>query len=87
VIFIHTGTGIDIQLFQPLFLSLYALLATRLLVLELIVLEGFLQHLRLQRNESAYVGYAGSLAILGLARGAWLISDECRKNSLLKSKS
>jgi hypothetical protein len=68
VIFIHTGTGIDIQACLSHFLSLCLLLhICHLLLVGLIVLEGFLQDGRDQSLGYAGVAYAVRLAILGLS--------------------
>jgi hypothetical protein len=71
VVFIHTGTRIDIQAYLSYFLSLCVLLPIcHLLLVGLIVLEGFLQDRRDQRLSHVGVAYAVRLATLGLVLGA-----------------
>jgi hypothetical protein len=71
VIFIHTGTRIDIQAYLSHFLSLCVLLPIcHLLLVGLIVLEGFLQDGRDQSLSYVGVAYAVRFATLGLVLSA-----------------
>ena len=74
MIFIHTGTGIDIQAYLSPFLNLYVLSPIyHLLLVGLTVLEGFPLDRRHHRLSYAGVGYAVRLATIGLVLGAQLI--------------
>jgi hypothetical protein len=76
VIFIHTGTGIDIQLSLHLLLSQLEQLLALKLNIEQQAQEGSLQRLRLLNLESADVANAGSLGIPGIVQNVWLIFDD-----------
>ena len=74
MIFIHTGTGIDIQAYLSPFLSLCVLsLTCHLLLVGLTALEGFPLDGRHHSLSYAGVVYAVRLATLGLVLGAQLI--------------
>ena len=74
MIFIHTGTGIDIQAYLSPFLSLCVLsLTCYLLLVGLTALEGFPLDGRHHSLSSTGVVYAVRLATLGLVLGAQLI--------------
>jgi hypothetical protein len=70
VIFIHTGTGIDIQPSPSLHLNQSKqLLALKLNTVKQQAQKGSLQRLRLLNLRRGYVANAGSLAIPGIVLG------------------